>query len=275
MLSFSGQLLETVVFHRDASQLNRNLEAVQILLESLPDLPPDHTPLGGGKKFSGSYLWEGVPASDVISFLYRYSSHPAAHRVNGQLLGSFIERMCADGELTTWRVALIGKSDSAGDDQHPYSLTEGVALMPLTRTDKAGSPDRYSIGRLLSPKDESIGLSETAWAAALVETKRAWKKDPGRSKSPNEPATPSGPALRKIRGFGAEGVAPTPNVGLLLLYLLNPKTAHKDAKVKLEFPDDSPPIAAYGISFPASDSVAKVEYVVNNIGWNSDYGPAE
>jgi hypothetical protein len=80
---------------------------------------------------------------------------------------------------------------------------------------------------------------------------------------------PSGPALRKIRGFGAEGIAPQPDTGLLVLYVLDP------LKAQLDFPNDTPPIVAFGISFPGSSSGRKVPYKVNNVLWEQEYGPAE
>ena len=91
----------------------------------------------------------------------------------------------------------------------------------LVRTDKAVD-GRYSIGRLLSPRDEGIDLDESSWGAALDLSRKSFKPDPGRGRI-NPPETPSGPAIRFTRGFGAPdtGVTATKQ-GLLLLYLLDP-----------------------------------------------------
>ena len=60
-----------------------------------------------------------------------------------------------------------------------------------------------------------------------------------------------------------------PERGLLLLYLLDPK----EAGAKL--PEDTPPVVAFGVSFPGSSSGRKVEYNVTNILWEQEYGSAE
>ena len=97
--------------------------------------------------------------------------------------------------------------------------------------------------------------------AALAETRRAWRADPARLQERQEPNEPSGPAIRLIRGFGAEGVKAHPEKGLLMIYLLDAETAG---------PLHTVPAAAFGISFPGSNSGRKVEYKVNNILWERD-----
>jgi hypothetical protein len=139
----------------------------------------------------------------------------------------------------------------------------------LQRKQKGDHTDRYSIGRLLSRRDEAIDLDEKGWIAAVKETQRTWKADPGRLQVQQEPDEPNGPAVRKIRGFGADGVDPHPERGLLLLYLLDP------LKAEGRFPEDTPPVVAFGISFPGSNSGLKVEYKVTNILWEQEYGPAD
>jgi hypothetical protein len=133
--------------------------------------------------------------------------------------------------------------------------------------------DRYSIGRLLSPQDEAMDLDEGAWNAALKLTLEMKHDDPGRLKKgeePKIPTIPNGPAIRRIRGFGAPGILPHSERGLLLISLLDPDMAgHK------ELTADLPPVVAIAISFPGSNSGNKVEYKVNNILWGQEYGAAE
>jgi hypothetical protein len=129
--------------------------------------------------------------------------------------------------------------------------------------------DRYSIGRLLSSRDEAIDLDEAAWKAALKLTRDAWRPDAGRAQSRLIPDVPNGPAIRKIRGFGAEGVQAHRERGLLLLYVLDPQ------KAEAGFPAEAPGVVAFGISFPGSNTGTKVEYKVNNVLWEQEYGPAE
>ena len=109
MLSFSGQLLETVALYRDPGVLDRNLQATKRLLENLGS--PENDPLrvrNGTRQQWQGYLWEDVPASDVVDFLTAYRTHPEAHKVNSTLLAEFIQSMVGVGELTHWTIALIG-----------------------------------------------------------------------------------------------------------------------------------------------------------------------
>jgi hypothetical protein len=139
----------------------------------------------------------------------------------------------------------------------------------LQRTAESWHENRYSIGRLMSPRDEAIDLDEKGWDAALAATRAAWRADPARLKTGKEPDIPSGTAIRKVRGFGADNVAPRPDTGVLALYALDPQKANAD------FPPETPPIVAFGISFPGSNAGLKVEYKVNNVLWEQEYGPSE
>ena len=259
MLSFSGYILETVALYRDQGPLQRNLAATQAFLNALG--PPDKSNQLGERGF----LWKAVSYELVMEFLSRYQTHPAARKVNGGLLAEFIGSMAEIGELTSWTVALF-----RGDGKKT-TITDDLEINMPKRTRKGEHPDRYSIGRLLSPGDEAIDLDEAAWLAALAETQDNFKPDPGRLHENQEPPKiPSGPAIRKIRGFGAEGVPAHPERGLLMLYPLDPEHA--------KLPKDTPPVIAFGISFPGSDAGRKVKYEVNNVlweQWEQEYGAAE
>jgi hypothetical protein len=264
-LSFSGQLVETVALYRDPDVLAKNVDAAKDLLQGLP--PPEVDPRRrrgeAAQKWEG-YLWNDVPASRVVSFLAAYKTHPDAYKVNSPLLAQFVESLVSAGELTHWTVALIGGGEGA-----TVELSDGQPLSMLKRAQSGDREGRYSIGRLLSPRDEAIDLEDAEWQAALALTRAAAHADPGRQKADKEPDAPNGPAIRKVRGFGAEGVTAHPERGLLLIYALDP------AKADAGFPPDAPPVIAFGISFPGSTTGLKVEYKVNNVLWEQEYGPAE
>lgn len=131
--------------------------------------------------------------------------------------------------------------------------------------------NRYSIGRLMSSRDEAIDLDEAGWNAALNLTRKAWHADPGRKKrSKEEPDVPNGPAIRKIRGFGDQGVPAHPERGVLFVYGIDPMM-----DTEADFEAGTPGIIAFGLSFPGSNSGLKVEYKVNNVGWELEYGSAD
>jgi hypothetical protein len=260
-LSFSGQLLETVTFHREVDILKKNLDTAGRFLATLgrPDSNPKRQRSGSEHVWEGSHLWEGVPTNDVIDFLAGYRSHPEAHKVNSVLLAEFIRSLVTEKELVRWTVALIGASRGDGAS---HTFRDGVVVKMLQRSAHGRHPDRYSIGRLMSPRDEAIDLDETAWLAALAETRRAFHADAGRTGAAAEPDAPNGPAIRRIRPRER---------GVLFLYMLDPALAGEDAGL----PQRAPPVVGFALSFPASNSGVRVRYKVNNILWEQEYGGAE
>ncbi|MFZ2208310.1 MAG: Z1 domain-containing protein [Porticoccaceae bacterium] len=271
-LSFSGELLETVSLFNDAAHLDRNLVATDKLIEAM-GAPTEKGAIvrrrGSGAQEWKGHLWNGVPAEAVAEFFESYATHPKARKVNSALLAEFVRSMVKVSELTSWTVALIGGGAGAS---HIFRGGLRIDDMLQRRADDE-IKDRYSIGRLLSPRDEAIDLDESPWKAALDATIRAWKPDPGRQKDgqePKPPELPNGPAIRRIRGKGADGVAAAPERGLLLLYPLDPQLAGGGI-----LDDRKEPVIAFGVSFPSSDSGIKVEYKVDHLLWEQEYGPTE
>lgn len=260
-LSFSGRLLETVTFHRERDILQRNVDATGRFLSLLgkSESNPKRCRIGSEYVWEGSHLWDAVRANDVIDFLIAYRCHPEAHKVNSVLLAEFIRSLVSEKELTRWTVALIGASRGNG---RMHAFQDGITVRMLERAAHGRHPDRYSIGRLMSPRDEAIDLDEAAWGAALAETRMAFHADPGRSGARTEPDAPNGPAIRMVRPR---------DCGVLFLYALDPTLAGNDAGLL----EDSPPVIGFALSFPASNSGAKVKYKVNNILWEQEYGGAE
>ena len=261
-LSFSGQVVETVVFHRDPGILNANLKVMRGLVTRLGT--PSAKDVGGKGGLTG-YLWRNIPAQEVIEFLRAYRTHPDSHKVVSSVLAEFIDVMGRSQELTTWTVALLG-----GGDGDMIPIAADISVKMAKRTQRGGDASRYPIRRLLTPRDEAIDLAPAAWDAALRMTRELWQAKSDTSRE-QEPDLPSGQAIRRIRGLGAAGVDPRPDQGLLLLYIIDPKKA--EAK-----PELSPAIegvAAFGVSFPGSQSGVKVEYKVTNLYWEQEYGAAD
>ena len=261
LLSFSGTLLETVALYRTRAELEGNLSVTQGLIAALggPEADPERNRGGRREQWTGSWLWQDVPAANVLDFLAGYRTHPDAHKVSSLLLSEFVQKMLKHGELTRWTVALIGGGEGAEVD-----LRHDVKVSMLKRTAKSTSGNRYSIGRLMSPRDEAIDLNEAEWRAALDIT-HGWAA-PSDSPLPN---TPAGKAVRRVRGLGAPGVPSHPDCGLFFLYVLDPQ------KADAGFAHDDPAITAFAISFPDSKQDEKVEYKVNNVLWEQEYGSAD
>jgi hypothetical protein len=266
MLSFSGQLLETIVFHRAPEILRSNLDATSRFLASAGSpIPIPERQRGGQRQAWSGFEWNDVPGELVVQFLAGFKTHRDAHKVNAALLASFVESMMKAGELTAWKVVLLG-----GGQGKTYVPMANVSVSSLQRKcEDANHTTRYTIGRLMSSRDEAIDLDEDSWNAALAYTRSAWRADPARSKSKEEPSAPNGPAIRRIRGFGASGVAPHRERGVLYLYPLDPSLSD------CSWEGTPPLVIGFAVSFPSSESGLKVEYRVNNILWQQEYGASE
>jgi hypothetical protein len=266
MLSFSGQLLETVSLFKSDKELKINLEATKTLVEAMGkpnEVGPTRLRDGKVHNWKGGFLWSNIPADFIVDFLLSYKTNREARKVVSPMLAEFVRSMVSIGELTRWTVALIGVDSS----ENLYEYSPIVRISMNKRSADKQRLDRYAIGRVLDPKDEAIDLDEAEWKAALKITRDARKLDAARLQDAKEPELPNGPAIRKVRG-GFEGFAGHPERGVLLIYTLNPEEAG------IDLPKDLPPIA-FGISFPCSDSGVKVEYKVDNLLWEQEYGHSE
>ncbi len=110
-------------------------------------------------------------------------------------------------------------------------------------------PGKLSIGRLVSPIDETLDFDEAKKREALARTVSYWKANPGRVK--NEPDKPAGPVIREMR---------SPQNGLLLIYPIKPPVG------------DTTPVMGFAVSFPKSGTQTAIEYKVNNIYWDQEFG---
>lgn len=268
MLSFSGDLLETIAFFRDKNTLQNNLLATKEFLSQLGnpcETDPKRLREGSKQEWKG-FLWSKVKSQHIIDFLQSYKTHQEAYKVNSPLIADFIHSMNREGELTEWTVFVIGSSSGEGGQ---VELGSNILLENMIVRSRKGAfeKDRYSIGRLMSSRDEGIDLSDEEWKEALLLTRKAWQADPGRKqKSKEEPLVPNGPAIRRIRGFGSDSVIGQPERGVLFIYAID------SVKSDDTFEKDTPPVIAFAISFPSSNSAQKVEYKVNNVEWEQRYG---
>ena len=263
-LTYSGDLLQTIVFPNRKSDITANFKATDRFIAELgpsKDLNlqifvPD------GQKWNG-HLWRDVPALSIISFLRDYKTHQASFRIMSPLIADFIEEMNKGRELTSWTVALIGKD--SGPDDRPRTVG-GCSVNMLHRQRTTEHEDRYSIRTLISPRDQAIDLTEAEWKAALDLSQKTWRNDTDRNEGKEPPSEPRGPQIRRVLGEGvAEAdIPPRRERGLLMLYLLDPVGAGVD-ELK-----DADPVVAWAISFPSSTSERRVSnsrYIANSVLW--------
>lgn len=256
-LSFSGTLAETVAFSIEPTIHNANYETFKDLVSKMgtPGDLPTYSKFYAKTKIN---CWKEVPSDYIIDFLDSYSTHRDSLKVNSELLKSFIELMNKKNELTEWTVILQGGSR----EFHDPNLLNGRKIKVAYRENKSrGIPHKYSVKRLFGSEEEAIDLTEHQWNAAFQETLRLAKK----KNKEKLPKTPNGPSIRKVKGFGANGIKATPEKGLLILALLDTDT-DGNGQSQLD-----KPIVGFGISFPSSHSGSQVEYKGNSVLLGNEY----
>lgn len=268
LLSYSGNLVQTVSMFRDPANLRRNLDATNRLLTAMGE--PSERGITRARdanpdEWKRSFLWNGVDANLITDFLTSYSTHPKATRANSAVLAEFVGQMVKAGELTSWTVALLGE----GHATKPYAFANGIEIVAMPSRTDTKVEGSYSIGVLTDPSDEAIDLDYPAWKKALDWTLAEWKPDLARNRV-TKPTRPGGKRIRDVRGLGRDDIKAAPERGVLLLYPLNPEGAGES--VSKEW---SEPIMAFAISFPSSDSSVKVAYKVDHLKWEQEYGPAD
>ncbi|MGX9854559.1 Z1 domain-containing protein [Limimaricola variabilis] len=264
-ISFSGDLLQTIVF--DPKAVQANFTSGDRFLRGLGngvDLNEQRW-RAPGTNWSGR-LWRQVSAEEVIDFLQGYSTHENSYRVRSDLLARFVRVMADGGELTEWTVALVGRSDG---DPEAMKCIGGCRIGMLKRSHNNSEQNGpYSIGTLISSRDQAIDLTEAQWQAALELSQKAWRGDRESDDEKGPPKNPGGPAIRRILGEGdpVRGLRHERERGLLMLYLLDPKGSELDRSVL----DPDQPILAWAASLPGSSSgrgLSDKDYMANTVEW--------
>jgi hypothetical protein len=276
-LTYSGSRPQTILFHRDANVQAANLAATDALIASLgPKFAqgPKYQRDGDADSWPSARLWRDVDAPKVLAFLGSYMTHPNASSAKAALLSEFITKMNGIGQLHEWSVALLAGGDGIGEP-HVFPGDIEIKAFPTRKTDDPEPPRvrdsaNFAIGVLTDPKDEGIDIDDDAWREALALTLEAWKPDPARNRA-TPPISPSGKGIRAAR----EKVGGDVNRGLLLLYPLAPYVGKVKDADKLIVPGWDKPIMAFAIAFPKSENGIRVEYEVNVLYWEQEYGPAE
>jgi hypothetical protein len=252
MLSYSQGIEETVVFFEDEEINQQNLMVTERLIRDI-----DTRYMRRNVEKAGStYTWDNVSGEAVVDFLTDYITHETARKVRSSVLNKYIKARMADNELVEWTIALISIEEKIEKDTPFYIADLAIGLTERSRVNDP-SDSKYRIRRLVSPRDEYIDMSEEERSQALKETQVIWEEHKDKSKSKDIPNLPSGQIIRRIR----------PAIrGLLLLYVLKYESA--------SLPDPHVPIVGFAISFPKSNrgEEAAVEYVVNNVYWQQEFG---
>ena len=256
-ITFAGTISETIIFRTDEDSRKTNLAAADSLVAEAAKLG---TPGPKERRDLDSYLWNEVPADVILRFLRAYGTHEDALKVIPKTLCGYIEsRLSAEpAELTNWSVLLVSNTQAAADRRTSLAdlnvgLIERSQYPNDSKEHKSGDRDRYSIRRLISPKDEWADLTDDEYRRAIAEAKRIWRDGNGTTRRAAEPDEPTGIATRHVRPATR---------GLLMIYPLFTPAEFKSQR----------PTIGFALSFPASAEAKPVEYTVTNIYWQLEFG---
>lgn len=240
-LSFSGDISETICFHRDPVRIARNFSAVENWLAALTSRPTK-------TELSNGHIWHDVGSREILDLIGAYTTHEGAYRAITSLLTRYIKTQVDQNELQEWKVLLCSSGLKKAQHARIAGLDIGlIERAPYPKEQREEEP--LSIRQLISPADELVDLTNEQREAAMKLTVKNWEHDPER-KAGDPP--PKNPGRREARQFRPK------TSGLLLLYPLNPAQY-------VGLPDSTKPIIGLAVSFPKSDTAHEISYTVNNI----------
>ena len=240
-LSYSGDIVETILFRADATVQAQNRIAVERLLDKQA-APTEDT--------RSNLLFRDVDGRDVADFLAGFTVPDSATKANSALLGEYIERRLAEDELVAWTVNLVSNPKP---DRDAWTTIGGRPIGLTYRQPHPGyrpEPGMFVIRRLASPVDELSDLDENASARAMHRSLERFQR--GDTRAQARPTAPYGPEIRFERD---------PRNGLLIIYPLNPEPAGQTDY-----------LPAFAISFPISPNAASISYRVPNRYWDEETG---
>jgi hypothetical protein len=254
-LTFSGDVVETIGFRREAAPQRDNFNAVEAFL-GLQDA-------AGRRSDSSSHLiWRGVRGDDVSALLEAFTTVDRATKARGRLLAQYIRSRRPHAELRDWTVVLINNSQAivsipvAGQE---VGLTfrsyykSGQDAADVVRVDgdftvrRLGDPSHETFDLESDQKDHAERMRDRAHQQAIAQA-IAHDVDPAKIKRPA-----IGPFARKVRPVGN---------GLLVLYMLDPQPA--------ELPEPVAAIPAFLVSFPESPGAPTISYLVPRRYWEQE-----
>jgi len=240
-VSFAGQVAQTITFPLyDRQWLRDNIDATRDFLEKL-GRPTATT--------AGKVIWQDVGADAVLSYLEHYQMDPAANRVKSEPLRRYISAQNEHGELTSWVVAIIGlKRKDLVLGMHDFGIPAVPPINLIERT-RLRNRETPSLGVIVSPEDEAIGLTESQRTLALKMVQQSAHLSKGR-------------AYRACR---------PKEQGLLLIYPISRNSGHRGNLARDREPlypvrDDGEHVIGVALSFPDSQTSATIEYVVGSVG---------
>jgi hypothetical protein len=289
-LSCAGTLVQSAHLPKDA-RIGRNAARTEAFLRALPNPPAQND--------ERSLVWREIPAEAVADYVTGMEYPIHSLRMAGADLAAFIRKQNQQGELVRWTVALLSNSQTKEEERRDYA---GHRIGLLRRNPASQNASDYALRKanILSPRDESLDLADFALTSPLIAAltkkpgftveEQAWLSTQG-SSSASRNLSEVAAALARRRATEDGGLSsPAPDFppgvvvrelrpkthGLLLIYpLVQPDQipeVRKNGVVvspgeKIDLDPAGPPMIGLAMSFPTSESAARVEYQVSK-RWN-------
>jgi hypothetical protein len=221
-----------------------NVEAVRDLIKVL----------GAASRDGFGAIWRGASVQAVMEFLRSYEQDDATRSISIPLILRYIEECVADGELTSWTIAIRGRKSTDNALGTANWGSKAGKVNQISRTRLKGTE---SLGVITGPGDEGVALSPELRSEADRRVEQAERE--GRRIALNA-------ISRELR---------SPSDGLLLLYPIskrsgNASTDSKTRQALFDDPNDSlaRDLVGIALSFPRSDREREIEaFLTGTVGW--------
>jgi hypothetical protein len=249
-VSWAGRLIETYQLSMAKSTKRSNLIVTDNFISSL----------GEAERKGNNYLWRNVLPKDICEYFSNFKLPADLKKVSLDLICEYIRKLSIQGELTSWRVAILSKDNSSSN--HSFSNGMKVGCWTRNRSKDTNDLNTYFIRKnhiVGNQKEEFIDLDEDIIKQALQITIE-------RKREKGEDWLHDYPAPEIVRKEFRLKTNP-----LLLIYPLNPEGANvKDNNGDTiqgteAYTAQDEPFIGFAISFPRTDTGEAVSYQVNTI----------
>ena len=249
-VSWAGRLIETYQLSMAKSAKRSNLIVTDNFISSL----------GEAERKGNNYLWRNVSPEDICEYFSSFKLPADLRKVNLELICEYIRKLSIQGELTSWRVALLSKDDLSSN--HTFSNGMRVGCWTRNRSKDTNDLNTYFIRKnhiVGNQKEEFIDLDKQTIEQALQVTIE-------RKREKEEEWTHDYPSPELVRKEFRSKTNP-----LLLIYPLNPEGANvldnngNPIQGTEKYTSQDEPFIGFAISFPRTDTGEAVSYQVNTI----------
>ena len=301
-LSCAGTLVQTARLPKD-ERLIRNAARTEAFLRGLPAAP---VPVPPPPREGRALVWRDIGPDVVADYLTAQEYPTSSMRMAGIDLATFIRKQNQQGELVAWTVALMTNSQTAESGRRDFA---GHRVGFLRRNPARGSQTKidYALRKanILSPRDQSLDLTNFVFTPVLASKlaakpgftaeERIWiEQEASRTETWTLEQIAVALARRRALAEGGEAAAKVEQIefapgeiarelrpkthGLLLIYALEQPgevPAQIERGVQIAPREETgldpvgPPVIGLAISFPTSETAARIEYQVNK-RWNPD-----